>query len=515
MGTFLEDKDRKVIPRLRSFRTTFALGELDSAGVFREAAYMGYEASLETKIQAWKENRTVSFAADLVSAALVLQRPDEAKEAARFLMARNSEAPLAAREVAQRILATEEGDVQPRVVVDVSLPHADQIFDRIRLMRSRLRNEPRNSILWVELARAYALVGLEGKAEKAMDIAVGLGSSNRFVLRSAARLFIHVGRTSKAHYILQRAESTKYDPWLLSAEIAAASAANRTSDFVRIGQQLLENESIPLFHKNELGSAIATLELSHGKVKRARSLFRRALIDPTENSVAQADWALRQKYMEALDVDLEIARHRTPRSFEASAWAQFTAREWKSALRISHNWLRDQPFSTRPVLFGSYIAASLLEDYRDAERIIEIGLRANPDEPILLNNLAFAFASSGEIDKAEEKFGRIKFSKINDESELIAITATQGLLLFRRGHPDEGRLFYRHAIEDAKKRGFRKSCAVAAIYLAREELLSSSAEIEKAVESARELSKNISDNGVKEILRKVLESYDARSQPKD
>src|SRR5258707_15609665 len=84
-------------------------------------------------------------------------------------------------------------------------------------------------------------------------------------------------------------------------------------------------------------------------------------------------------------------------------------------------------------------------------------------------------------------------------------TATQGLLLFRRGHADEGRLFYRRAIEEAKKRGYKKSNAVAAIYLAREEILSRSHEIESAIESAIERSKNISDPDVKEILKRVLE----------
>src|SRR5437868_434116 len=153
-----------------------------------------------------------------------------------------------------------------------------------------------------------------------MDVAVGLAPTNRFVLRSASRLYIHVGRKGKAHHILERAESTKYDPWLLSAEIAAASAAERTSKLVRSGERMIEDESIPIFQKNELGSAIATLELAHGKIKRARNLFRDALTAPTENTVAQADWALRKKYMDALDVDLDRVRFATPRSFEASAW---------------------------------------------------------------------------------------------------------------------------------------------------------------------------------------------------
>ena len=511
MGTFLEDKDRNVIPRLRSFRTTLALGELDSVGVPQTTVPLDANQSLQSKIRAWQKHRTISFAADLVCAAFVLRQPHEAEQAAQFILSHDLEAPDAAKTIAEKVLKLGAGDEQQQLVLpSVSLPHPDEIYKRIHSVRRQLRDEPRNAILWVELSRAFAYAGVEDKAEHAMDIAVTLGPTNRFVLRSASRLYIHVGRIRKAHNVLRRAESTKYDPWLLSAEIAAGSAANRTSQFVRSGEQMLANESIALFQKNELASAIATLELSHGKIKRARNLFRQALSDPTENSVAQADWALRKKHMEALDLDLERARDATPRSFEANAWNHFTAKEWKPALKSSFDWLRDQPFSKRPVLFGSYIAASLLEDYRDCERIVEIGLRANPDEPILLNNLAFVFASSGEIDKAEEKFRRIKYSNIRDESEQIAITATQGLLFFRRGQANEGRLFYRHAIEEAKRRGFKKSSAIASIYLAREETLSETKYAENAVEQAIEESKKIRDPDVKEVLKMALNIDEAQ-----
>lgn len=503
MATFLEDKDRNVIPRLRSFETTRALGELDPAGLPKQIAIEDPD-SLANKARAWNERRTISFAADFVSAAFVLQRPAQAKDAAEFLLTNDSQVPTAAKQVARKTLGTGNRGAEHQIVPDVSLPHSDQIFERIRDMRGRLEDEPRNAILWVELARAYALLGLEDKAERAMDVAVGLGPTNRFVLRSAARLYIHVGRKGKAHHILERAESTKYDPWLLSAEIAAASAAGRNSRFVRSGERILEDQSIPVFQKNELGSAIATLELAHGKIKRARNLFRDALSAPTENTVAQADWALRHKHMDALDVEIEKVRFATPRSFEASAWGHFSDSKWRPALKVSLNWLRDQSFSTRPVLFASYIAACVLEDYRECERIVEVGLRANPNEPILLNNLAFSLASSGQIEKAEKVFQRIKPANIRDDNELVAITATQGLLLFRRGYADEGRLFYRQAIAAAKKHGFKKSVAVGSIYLAREEARLNTDEARRSIEVAFDEAQKVKEPDIPELLKRNL-----------
>jgi tetratricopeptide (TPR) repeat protein len=467
--------------------------------------FQGGESSLESKLEAWNKHRTVSFAGDLVSAALVLGQPEVGKQAAEFLLSRKAQAPEAAKQVAKRILESHPSELQRQLARDgVSLPHKNEIYQRIHSMRHQLRNEPRNSILWVELSRGYAFTGLVEKAEDAMDVAVSLAPTNRFVLRSASRLYVHVGKLGKAHYVLKRAASTKYDPWLLSAEIAAASAAKRTSPFVKVGERMLVNGSLAPFQKSELASAIGTLELSHGKAKSGRNLFRQALIDPTENSLAQADWVLRKRYVEPLGVDLQRIKSETPRSFEASAWGYFGAREWKHALRASFDWVRDQPFSTRPIMFASYVAASLLEDYRGCERIIEIGLRANPDEPILLNDLAFAYLSSGEIDKAEKTLIRINPAQIREFSQRIVITATQGLLRFRRGYAVEGRHLYRLAIESAKQRRLHRMSAIASIYLAREEVLCKSEEAKQAVKVALDETAHLADPDIKRIFENAL-----------
>jgi tetratricopeptide (TPR) repeat protein len=511
VGTFLEDKDRHVIPRLRSFKTTLALGELDPAEL-RDAGSKpieGADSSLRSKIRDWNEHGTISFASDLVSAAFVLRQPDRAKDAAEFLLSQKSAVPKAAVEIAARILQPDGTGRRQIEVGEVNLPHMNDISRRIHSMRCKLANEPRNSILWVELSRAYAYLGLAEKAERAMDVAVRLGPTNRFILRSASRLYVHVDKLGKAHKVLQRAESTKYDPWLLSAEIAAASAATRSSQFVGIGQRMLLDDSLSAFEKNELASAIGTLELSHGKVKSGRNLFRQALIDPTENSVAQVDWALRKRHLDPLGVDLEKIKNETPRSFEARAWGHFTKLHWKDALHASFDWVRDQPFSTSPIMFASYVAASLLEDYRSCERVIEIGLRANPDEPILLNDLAFAYASAGEIEKAKKALDRIKVTEIKDLSQEIVITATRGLVSFRSGFAGAGRALYQSAIENAKRNRLHRLRAIASIYLAREEVVSKTVEAKKAVQLAVQERDRVRDQDIKQIFENALSNSGA------
>jgi hypothetical protein len=84
------------------------------------------------------------------------------------------------------------------------------------------------------------------------------------------------------------------DPWLLAAEVAVASVAGRRPMFVRQGRKVLESGRLPALQTAKLASAIATLEMTAGDTRSARRLFRESLVDPTDNSLAQAGWGQAQ-----------------------------------------------------------------------------------------------------------------------------------------------------------------------------------------------------------------------------
>src|SRR5205823_4591050 len=107
---------------------------------------------------------------------------------------------------------------------------------------------------WVDIARHYSIMGFNEQARRAIQKGVALAPENRFTLRSAARFYIHIGDPEVAHDILKRSEKTKSDPWLLAAEIAAATVAGRTSRLVRRGRGFLDTH--PPFQATELASAI-------------------------------------------------------------------------------------------------------------------------------------------------------------------------------------------------------------------------------------------------------------------
>src|SRR5207249_126382 len=83
------------------------------------------------------------------------------------------------------------------------------------------------------------------------------------------------------------------DPWLVAAEVAVSPLAGRTSRLIKHGRRLLESHQFEPIAVSELASAIGTEDLAAGSVRRARQLFGSSLNDPTENAVAQAEWASR------------------------------------------------------------------------------------------------------------------------------------------------------------------------------------------------------------------------------
>ena len=100
-------------------------------------------------------------------------------------------------------------------------------------MRGELAEYPRNPLLWSDLSRLYTSVNSKDKATRSMQVALSLARNDRFVLRGASRLFLHQGEKEKAHKLLESAETLKADPWILAAEIATASAYNKTSKYIK------------------------------------------------------------------------------------------------------------------------------------------------------------------------------------------------------------------------------------------------------------------------------------------
>ncbi len=411
----------------------------------------------------WEENHSLPFAADLVGGALVRGLPERARAAAEFIVGLGDAASLSAMNSARSVLGLQTPDIVGEI--PTSAPTPVELNKTVRRLRARLREMPRNPTLWVDLARTYTLLGQAEQAIQTMRTALALAPGNRFVLRSAACLFLHLRESERAYSLLRSSEATRFDPWLLAAEIAVASATQHAPRFIKEGEEMLVQAKLTPLHTSELASAIGTLELVEGRLRRGRQHFREALRLPTDNTLAQAQWVATDKVGGGIVMETDLDR---PRSFEARALAHRSKGEWEPALEEAKKWLYDEPFSRRAAAWASYLASIPLERYEEAASLARLGLAATQRDPLLINNLAFALASAGRVEDAEEEFRKISPGEFNSPQLRATLNATRGLLFYRHGDIDQGRLHYEQAIEQFRAEGDQASMAVALLFYARE-----------------------------------------------
>ena len=464
MAGFGTDPDRKVIPRLRTFQATGRLGELDPIDKPRLHDPTN-DSFLAKKIAAWKRQQTAGHASDLIGTALTVGKlGPEALTAARVLRDGRREISPWTLELANAALGIDRTSPVQSSLVGIEQP---LLNTQVRIFRQLLREEPNDPVTWVDLAYAYACLGKEEHSKRSMKVAVQLAPDNRFILRSAGRLWIHFEDPERAHRIVAKSKRTFYDPWLLAAEIAFGSIAGKKQKHIKVARRLILDGRFEERQISELAAALATLELSSGNLKKAKRLFVKSLQDPTENSIAQVSWAARHHI--AISVNREYIER--PNAFEAQSWTCFQEGKWAGAISNCRDWFSDQPFSSRPAILGSYVASSVLQEHSQAISFTKNALRANPADFPLLNNLAFAQAQSGQMSEARKTLSKVNRAVL-ERHEAIVLRATEGLLAFRTGNVVKGRELYTEARASSKRLtnpNRKKLYALASIHHALEE----------------------------------------------
>jgi Tfp pilus assembly protein PilF len=485
--------NRAIVPRWRPLTAALASREVESLQAGRQEALPEELRELEKRRLEWNEQRTLTFAAEFASAALVIRKPAEAREAALFIVDHEPQASAAARAIAQTVLRGRRPD--PEVVEETS-PSRPMRWSNIRGLKGRIRQDPRNALAWTDLSWEYATLGQGRQAERAMRTALSLAPESRFVVRAATRLLVHRGEPQEAHDLLVRLDRSKADPWLAAAEIAVAGVAEESPRLTRTARAMLESGSFPAHHVTELASALGTLELGGGNSRRARRLFRESLKEANDNSLAQAEWA-----SDRIGIELSLEDLAEPNAYEARARYESDEGDWKASATQAWLWHLDQPFSVDASVFGSYVASVGLGDFDEAIRIARAGLQSNPDDSMLLNNLAYALLEASQVDEAVRVIQRV--TDLKESEERATFTATQGLLAFRQGETARGRQFYEAALARAKAAGSRTLEAMIAIKVAEEELRSGTFDPELVARALR-LSRGLTNPEVTAWLERLI-----------
>lgn len=514
MAIFFDDRDRRVVPNWRTFKKTALLGELDSTN--KEPKKSNFVLSIDDYLKDWHTNKTIPIAADLLSASLVnnIKEKPEIIEAANLILSNPQVATSSQQSLAHSLInkATETklfNKIESITASDLQvLINPLPLRKKIQILKRNLSYFSANPITYVELSRLYSILGQEEQAKKAMRLAIHFGSQNRFVLRSAARLFAHYDDYDYAHDILRKSPLVQIDPWITSAEIALSTIRDRNSKFIKKGIEMIKSRNFSDFSLTELASSLGTVELLNGTLKKSREFFNSSLIDPNDNSLAQAEWATNKDK----SLNIKLDKLQVEHSFEASAIDNFYSDDFEAALNDTTRWLVDMPFSKRPVLFGAHIAGALLDDHEKAITFTKAGLASHPNDPTLINNIVYSLILVGRLDEADSYMKQLPTNNEIDESTDICLTATSGLYYFRTGHPDKGRILYRKAIEDAKKFDSRYFNWLAILNYAREEILAKSEYIDEVMDIVVRIPENVEGNDVDKLKGEVIKLYKKSKQ---
>lgn len=453
---------RQVVPRWRSWRTTARLGETASVATGGRAPQ---PFVADESLARFRTRPNVGRAGELLATAFNSSYRDNEIDAVAGAHLDSDRVLL--RQLAQATLSDPVARLEDAAHVEYEDPRV-----RVARLKTVLAREPRNALRWADLAREYTVLAQADKAERAIKVSLQLAPNSRFVLRSAAALYVQIGDKERALEILDASPTVTSDPWVLAPYVAISDLAARKARRHRDAARLLDDQNIDARHLAELAAALGTSELNAGDGRRGRQLLRRSVESPTDNSLAQVEWMsalYRSRLVERTDFGV-------PRDFEAQGRRAAFEGRWSDAVWNSTQWLTDQPFAAEAACFGSF-CAWVAEDWAVAHRLAADGLRSNPGNPVLLNNAAVALVEAGDLRTAVTLLcdGRTVAAQRRDRAVLAA---TEGLLFFRVGMVEHGRQRYEQIISIFEDKREDDLAGRAALMLAREEILAGTAEAE-------------------------------------
>jgi len=282
------------------------------------------------------------------------------------------------------------------------------------------------------------------------------------------------------------------------------------SPLIKDGKNLINSNNFSNFDLTELTSSIGTLEFKDGSFKKAKRFFKKSMLSPNDNSLAQLEWVSKEdKRFQINPTDYTQVIN----PFEAYALDLFEKGNWEDAFYNSIKWFLDMPFSKRPAMLGSYIAGSLLGDKNAAIILCEVGLQANPNDPTLLNNIVYSIATSDNIEKLDKyvkKLINIDINSLPNESK-ITFQATLGLVALKKGDTKTGISLYNIAILNAKniRNEYLKNLAI--VNFTRELITLNLPEKDNLIEEVKKMKVKETQKDLKLIREEVLKMI--KTQP--
>lgn len=436
---------------------------------------------LELKSE-WALSKSAPIACELLNYAYIHNCIDIAYDVSQSILSQDDVPPLLGKLANDIVTSIDNASPAENTAIAAPINNAytEELLIQKRLavtnLRHRLRHYPRDSITWSELARAYTALGENEKADRALRVALSLSGMHPYIVLAAIRRLVHIGELDHAFYLAQQYGRSTHDPLILSAALGLSEI---------VGEKKLPYRlAIDIFNSNptnpstsELGVALGTLHIRSGQDRRARKIIISALVNPSENALAQARFLARD--LPALLPHIKPHLTRTAAS-EASALEHFYRSKFTDAFNSASVWVSSETYSHRALLFAARVA---FFSHSDASLALEFALEATRTSVSSLpahNDAAYYAALNNDVALARRHLNKAMSitSKMEEaDADKVALIATEGLVLFREGNSHLGKAKYEKAIKLARligRKGYGNGdvlAAIALLNLAREEKL--------------------------------------------
>ena len=115
------------------------------------------------------------------------------------------------------------------------------------------------------------------------------------------------------------------------------------------------------------------------------------------------------------------------------------------------------------------------------------------------------------MDEEEKYLDRLcNWSNLDDNITRICLTATKGLISFRRGDLEKGKKLYLKSISETKSLSNSYFKWLAILNYAREEILSNNFDINTVIDEINKIPDNTANPDINKLKRKVIKLYNKK-----
>jgi tetratricopeptide (TPR) repeat protein len=437
------NEDRNVIPRWHPLRAT----ERSDLSSIRPASPQAFERNLERvrdEVRLLQGQEGIEVASDLFDSFILTGDRQTLRLAFKKIKDHKDDVPERLKEAILSVFRKDQSASSWRRQIASSEADENFVRNSIRVYKKQALEYPRDGLLHVEIARLYTILGVYHKAEYHLHLARVTCPNNRYALRSMMQFFDIVGDLGQGLKYIRNSEIIKFDPWIQSAEIAAATTLGRSSSIASHKLIQLDSRGDVPRSFSELAMAIATLDRLHGvKERKVFQLVSNALSHSTENGFAQAVWLSNRS--------TRVFVNRFPEAkpsddaFEARVKLCVMEKDFEAAALNARLWVEDQPFSIDAIITYLNLRAIQVGPDEASHLYAKRALVVHSENWHVMNACVLLLAEAGDFENARAALLRME-RQSSSEGISAFIAAARGFLAFAEGNFQLGRVSYEEAI---------------------------------------------------------------------